>query len=29
MEHQLDRDPEDLSGDIDDLKASVGLQHRR
>lgn len=29
MEHQLDRDPEDLSADIDDLKASVGLQHRR
>jgi hypothetical protein len=29
MEHQLDRDPEDLSEDIDDLKASVGLQHRR
>ena len=29
MEHQIDRDPEDLTGDIEDLKAAVGLQHRR
>jgi low affinity Fe/Cu permease len=29
MEHQIDRDPEDLTGDIDELKAAVGLQHKR
>jgi low affinity Fe/Cu permease len=29
MEHQIDRDPEDLTEDIDELKAAVGLQHRR
>jgi low affinity Fe/Cu permease len=29
MDHQIDHDPQDLGGDIDDLKASVGLQHRR
>jgi low affinity Fe/Cu permease len=29
MEHQIERDPEDLTGDIDDLKAAMGLQHKR
>jgi Low affinity iron permease len=29
MEHQIDRDPEDFTADIDELKAAVGLQHKR
>jgi hypothetical protein len=29
MEHQIDRDPGDLTTDIDELKAAVGLQHKR
>ena len=29
MEHQIDQDRADLTEDISDLKAAVGLQHRR
>jgi low affinity Fe/Cu permease len=29
MEHQLDQDREDPTRDIDDLKAAVGLHHKR
>jgi low affinity Fe/Cu permease len=29
MEHQIDRNPADLTEDIDELKAAVGLQHKR
>jgi hypothetical protein len=29
MEHQIDRNSADLTDDIDELKAAVGLQHKR